>query len=168
MFGLLNVVCRPIGGLFGDMIYRATDNVWSKKLLLTFLGFGMGAFQVAIGLSNPTTESAMFGLIAGMAFFLEACNGANFAVVPHVHPFANGMSLSFSNSAHVRILTFLFIGIVSGIVGGFGNLGGIIFAIIFRYNGTHYGRSLWIIGVISLGANLAVSWIRPVPKSQMS
>jgi NNP family nitrate/nitrite transporter-like MFS transporter len=60
------------------------------------------------------------------------------------------------------------IGIVSGIVGGFGNLGGIIFAIIFRYNGAHYERSMWIIGVISLGANLVVSWIRPVPKSQMS
>jgi NNP family nitrate/nitrite transporter-like MFS transporter len=52
-------------------------------------------------------------------------------------------------------------------VGGMGNLGGIIFAIIIRYNGTHYSRSLWIIGVVSIAANLAVSWIRPVPKSQM-
>lgn len=58
------------------------------------------------------------------------------------------------------------LGIVSGIVGGLGNLGGIIFAIIFRYNGSNYGRSLWIIGVISLATNLAVSWIRPIPKSQ--
>jgi NNP family nitrate/nitrite transporter-like MFS transporter len=61
----------------------------------------------------------------------------------------------------------LSIGIVSGIVGGFGNLGGIVFAIIFRYNGSDYGKSMWIIGVISLVANLAVCWIRPVPKSQM-
>lgn len=60
----------------------------------------------------------------------------------------------------------LSLGIVSGIVGGLGNLGGIIFAIIFRYNGSNYGRSLWIIGVISLATNLAVSWIRPIPKSQ--
>jgi NNP family nitrate/nitrite transporter-like MFS transporter len=92
MFGLLNVVFRPAGGLFGDMVYRLTDNVWSKKLLLTFLGVSMGVFQLAIGLSNPSTEAAMFGLIAGLAFFLEASNGANFAVVPHVHPFANGKS----------------------------------------------------------------------------
>lgn len=167
MFGLLNVVCRPIGGLFGDLVYQATDNVWSKKLLLTFLGLAMGAFQLAIGLSNPTKESAMFGLIAGLAFFLEACNGANFAVVPHVHPFANGMS-SLSSPQIWSHTDSSLIGIVSGIVGGFGNLGGIIFAIIFRYNGAHYERSMWIIGVISLGANLAVSWIRPVPKSQMS
>ncbi|KAJ5682446.1 Nitrate transporter [Penicillium macrosclerotiorum] len=144
MFGLLNVVFRPAGGLFGDLIYRATGSIWSKKLLLSFMGLSMGAFQLAIGLSNPTSEATMFGLVAGLAFFLEACNGANFAVVPHVHPYANG--------------------IVSGIVGGFGNLGGIIFAIIFRYNGSQYGKSMWIIGVISLAANLAVSWIRPVPK----
>lgn len=148
MFGLLNVVFRPAGGLFGDLVYRYTDKVWSKKLLITFLGVSMGAFQLAIGLSNPSTEAAMFGLIAGLAFFLEASNGANFALVPHVHPFANG--------------------IVSGIVGGFGNLGGIVFAIIFRYNGSDYARSMWIIGVISLAANMAVSWIRPVPKSEMS
>ncbi|KAJ5493935.1 Major facilitator superfamily domain general substrate transporter [Penicillium fimorum] len=147
MFGLLNVVFRPAGGLFGDLVYRYTDKVWSKKLLITFLGVAMGAFQLAIGLSNPSTEASMFGLIAGLAFFLEASNGANFALVPHVHPFANG--------------------IVSGIVGGFGNLGGIIFAIIFRYNGSSYGRSMWIIGVVSLAANIAVCWIRPVPKSQV-
>lgn len=147
MFGLLNVVFRPAGGFLGDLIYRSTGTIWSKKLLLSFLGLAMGAFELAIGLSNPTSESQMFGLIAGLAFFLEACNGANFAVVPHVHPYANG--------------------VVSGLVGGFGNLGGIIFAIIFRYNGSDYGRSMWIIGVISVAANMAVSWIRPVPKNPL-
>ena len=144
MFGLLNVVFRPIGGLLGDVLYRMTGTVWSKKLLLSSLGLIMGGFVLAIGFTNPTSEGTMFGLVAGLALFLEACNGANFAVVPHVHPYANG--------------------IVSGIVGAFGNLGGIIFAIIFRYHGSDYGRSLWIIGAISLAANLAVSWIRPVPK----
>lgn len=59
------------------------------------------------------------------------------------------------------------IGIVSGIVGGFGNLGGIIFAIIFRYNGSDYGKSMWIIGAVSLAANLAVCWIPPVPRGQV-
>ncbi|PLB43574.1 nitrate transporter CrnA [Aspergillus steynii IBT 23096] len=147
MFGLLNVVFRPAGGFIADMLYHYTQSVWSKKLFLSFLGVVMGAFQLAMGLSNPKSEATMFGLTAGLGFFLEACNGANFAVVPHVHPFANG--------------------VVSGAVGGMGNLGGIIFAIIFRYNGNHYARSLWIIGVIVIAANLAVAWIRPVPKSQM-
>lgn len=144
MFGLLNVICRPAGGFVADILYRHTGHVWSKRLLLSSLGLIMGAFQLAIGLSNPSSDATMFGLMAGLAFFLEACNGANFAVVPHVHPYANG--------------------IVSGLVGGFGNLGGIVFAIVFRYNGVEYGRSLWVIGVISLVANLAVGWIHPVSR----
>ncbi|KAJ9201626.1 hypothetical protein DTO164E3_3519 [Paecilomyces variotii] len=148
MFGLLNVVFRPIGGYISDLIYRSTNNVWGKKMWLTFLGVIMGAFQLAIGLTNPRSQSAMFGLSAGLAFFLEACNGANFALVPHVHPYANG--------------------IVSGIVGATGNLGGIIFAIIFRYNGVQYGRSIWIIGAISIGIFVTLSWVRPVPKGQSS
>jgi NNP family nitrate/nitrite transporter-like MFS transporter len=90
MFGLLNVVFRPAGGFIADMLYKHTGAVWSKKLLLSFLGVVMGAFQLAIGLTDPRSEATMFGLTAGLAFFLEACNGANFAVVPHVHPFANG------------------------------------------------------------------------------
>ena len=90
MFGLLNVVCRPAGGLLSDALYRLTGTVWSKKILLSSLGIIMGAFQLAIGLTNPTTEATMFGLVAGLAFFLESCNGANFSLVPHVHPYANG------------------------------------------------------------------------------
>ena len=58
----------------------------------------------------------------------------------------------------------MIIGIVSGIVGGMGNFGGIIFAIVFRYNGTQYHRALWVIGFIVLGITLACSWIRPVPR----
>lgn len=107
----------------------------------------MGAFELAIGLANPHKEATMFGLVAGLAVFMDASNGANFAVVPHVHPFANG--------------------IVSGIIGATGNLGGIIFALIFRFNGAHYDRVIWIIGAISVGINLGVSWIQPVPKGQV-
>lgn len=94
MFGLLNAVFRPAGGFIADALYHQTQSVWSKKIFLSFLGIVMGAFQLAIGFSDPKNESTMFGLIAGMAFFLEACNGANFAVVPHVHPFANGKTVS--------------------------------------------------------------------------
>ncbi|KAF9883729.1 hypothetical protein FE257_003021 [Aspergillus nanangensis] len=148
MFGLLNVVFRPAGGFIADILYHYTDSIWAKKLFLSFLGIIMGVFQIVMGFSNPKTEAMMFGLTAGMAFFLEAANGANFAVVPHVYPHANGL--------------------VSGVVGGFGNLGGIIGAVIFRYNGHDYSRSLWIIGVLCIGTNLLVAWIRPVPRSQVA
>ncbi|MCJ1406206.1 hypothetical protein MMC19_000271 [Ptychographa xylographoides] len=146
MFGLLNIVFRPIGGILSDYVYRKT-NVWGKKYVVHCYAIVTGIFLIAIGVTNSKQTSTMFGLIAGMAFFLEGGNGANYALVPHVHPFANG--------------------IVSGCTGAAGNLGGIVFAIIFRYNGTNYGRVFWIIGIITIAINLAVSWIRPIPKGQI-
>lgn len=152
MFGLLNGAFRPLGGLVADWAYNATPGsggggLWAKKALIHAYGVITGAFLIAIGIVNPHSESAMFGLVAGMAFFLEGGNGLNFALVPHVHPHANG--------------------IVSGVTGAAGNLGGIVFAIIFRYHGTHYAKCFWIIGVMSIAMNLAVSWIRPIPKGQV-
>jgi MFS transporter, NNP family, nitrate/nitrite transporter len=151
MFGLLNIAFRPIGGLMSDFLYRKTGTVWAKKIWLHSLAILTGAFLLAIGLTNSHHQSTMFGLVAGMAFFLEAGNGANYSLVPHVHPHANG--------------------IVSGCTGAAGNLGGIIFSIIFRFDVTgktsHYGKTVWIIGVITIAVNLAVCWIRPIPKGQI-
>lgn len=162
MFGLLNIICRPAGGFVADFLYRTTQSLWSKKILLVSLGLITGAFQLAIGLTNPKTEATMFGLMAGLAFFLEACNGAIFSLVPHVYPFANG---ELTLNPRLNDFVLIIIGVVSGAVGGMGNFGGIIFAIIFRYNGSHYAQSLWIIGAISLAANVGISWIRPVAKN---
>ena len=124
--------------------------------------------MLAIGLSNPHDLSTMIGLVAGLAckfrsliphvvfkrpflnisiVFMDAGNGANYALVPHVHPYANG--------------------IVSGTIGATGNFGGIIGAIIFRYNGTHYNKSIWILGILAITINIAGCWIRPIPKSQI-
>jgi NNP family nitrate/nitrite transporter-like MFS transporter len=147
MFGLLNVVYRPMGGLIADFLYRKTGTVWAKKIWLVFLAVITGVFLIAIGVTDPKDKSTLVGLIAGMAFFLEAGNGANFAYVPHVFPQANG--------------------VVSGFTGAFGNLGGIVYAIVFRYNGTDYGKSLIIIGAMSIGMNLPGLFIKPFPKGQI-
>jgi NNP family nitrate/nitrite transporter-like MFS transporter len=124
MFGLLNVVTRPLGGIGADLIYKYTKNLWLKKALLHGVGVIAGALLIVIGKLNPHDQSTMFGLIAVMAVFLEAGNGVNYALVPHVYPAQNG--------------------IISGIVGAVGNLGGIVYAIIFRYQtnskGTEYDK----------------------------
>jgi NNP family nitrate/nitrite transporter-like MFS transporter len=52
-------------------------------------------------------------------------------------------------------------------VGAIGNFGGIIFAIIFRYNGTQYHRVFWIMGIMVIALNLAFIWVRPIPKHQI-
>ena len=105
------------------------------------------AMLLVVGLVNPKSVNAMVPLVAvGLAFFLAGANGLTFSLVPHVHPQANG--------------------VVSGFTGACGNLGGIVFAIIFRY-GSSYGTSIWIIGAIVIGINVAVSWIKPVPTGQV-
>lgn len=146
MFGLLNVVYRPLGGIIADLLYKRVPNVWIKKVWMHSLGVITGVFLIVIGVLNPHDQSTMFGLIAGMAFFLEAGNGSNFALVPHVNPHANG--------------------VVSGMTGATGNFGGIIFAIVFRYH-TSYATSFWIIGVITVALNLALCWVPPVSKKQI-
>lgn len=147
IFGLLNVVWRPLGGVVGDIAYKYTSSVWSKKVLLHTYGIGTGALLLATGLVNPTEVGTMLALVTvGVAFFLAGANGLTFSLVPHVHPQANG--------------------VVSGFTGACGNLGGVVFAIVFRY-GRSYGESIWIIGVMVVAINLAVCWIRPVPKGQM-
>ena len=96
MFGLLNVVTRyclrrhclstlsiltchssrPLGGIISDLLYKhVSTNLWLKKGWILLVGIISGAFLIAIGLLNPQDETTMFGLIAGMAFFLEAGNG---------------------------------------------------------------------------------------------
>ncbi|KAI0136695.1 major facilitator superfamily domain-containing protein [Xylariales sp. AK1849] len=150
MFGFLNFVTRPLGGAISDIVYRSfRRSVWAKKICIITCGILTGLILIIIGQVNPSNQSTMFGLIALMAIFLEAGNGANFSLVPHVHPHANGF--------------------VSGITGAGGNLGGIIFAIIFRFmdNGTDYAKAFWIIGIITIVMNLVLSWVPPLPKGQV-
>jgi NNP family nitrate/nitrite transporter-like MFS transporter len=45
-----------------------------------------------------------------------------------------------------------------------GNFGGVIFTIIFRYNGSDYAKAMWTIGIVVIGVNILVCWVRPVPK----
>ena len=72
----------------------------------------------------------------------------NYALVPHVHPYANG--------------------IISGITGASGNFGGIIFSIIIKSLGNKkYGEAIWIMGVISIIVNVVVFVIPPIPKNQI-
>ena len=168
MFGLLIVFFRPAGGFIGDLIYEYTNgSLWAEKAWIHFVGVTTGVFLIAIGMTNPHNLGKMICLIAGMAFFLEAGNGANFALVPHVHPHANGepyTSLLILHSLRRNHANVFRIGIISGVIGASGNLGGIILAIIFRYNGTHYSKVFWIIGIMVIAINLSVSWIRLIPK----
>lgn len=58
-------------------------------------------------------------------------------------------------------------GLITGVAGAAGDLGGIVYLLIARYNGTDYAKVFWIVGIVNIVASLMVAWIRPVPKGQL-
>ena len=91
MYGLLNAVFRPLGGIMSDLIYRLTGSLWAKKVLIHTLAAIMGVFMIVIGILDSKHKAVMVGLMTGLAFFEEAGNGSVFSLLPHVHPTSNGM-----------------------------------------------------------------------------
>ncbi|CAE6377573.1 unnamed protein product [Rhizoctonia solani] len=147
IYGLLNVWTRPLGGLIGDVVYRRWG-VPGKKWFMLLCGFLEGAMAIALGLyiemhhTNGSTPqlATIIGVFVIMAIFNEAGCGANFALVPHCNPYSNGL--------------------MSGIVGSMGNLGGIIFGLVFRFQPAPLGKAFWICGVIIVVLNASLVWIR--------
>ncbi|KAB5593145.1 Nitrate transporter [Ceratobasidium theobromae] len=147
IYGLLNIFTRPLGGLIGDMVYRRWG-VPGKKWWMLLCGFVEGALSIGLGLyieshhkhgSTPDLAT-IIGIFVVMAIFNEAGCGANFALVPHCNPYSNGL--------------------MSGIVGSMGNLGGIIFALVFRFQPAPLGKAFWICGIIIMTLNASLAWIR--------
>lgn len=150
IFGFLNVATRPLGGFVSDYLYKVTGRgLWAKKAWIVVCGVLAGAFLIVLGQLHPRTPGVAIGLVSLTAVFIEAGNGANFGLIPHVHPQANG--------------------VVSGITGAAGNLGGVIFSIIFRFmgDGTDYAKAFWVIGIIYLFLNIVLCWVSPLPRGQI-
>ncbi|GAA5870769.1 hypothetical protein JCM3774_001673 [Rhodotorula dairenensis] len=151
VFGFMNIVTRPAGGFLGDALYRRYG-VKGKKYITIALGFLQGAMALAFGLYALTKYNAgerpsvgvTMALVVLMGIFCEVANGTNFSLVPHCNPFSGGT--------------------VVGIVGSSGNLGGIIFAIMFRYLPKRGYTMAWIAsGAFAMGINLFCILL-PTPK----
>ncbi|KAH9836835.1 major facilitator superfamily domain-containing protein [Rhodofomes roseus] len=147
IYGLLNIFSRAFGGYFGDMVYRRFG-VPGKKYLTLALGVIQGILSIALGVyidsrSDPSL-AAVIVIFVILALFNEAGNGANFSLVPHCNPNSNGF--------------------MTGIVGAWGNLGGVFFALIFRMQPKPYGKAFWISGIVAVVVNLLLLPIR-VPRT---
>lgn len=143
IYGLLNVFTRPLGGYFGDLVY-VKFGVPGKKYLTITCGVAQGLLSLGLGLymnnhSHPSL-AVIIVIFVILAIFNEVANGINFSLVPHCNPNSNGF--------------------MTGIVGGMGNLGGVLFAIIFRFDPSPPGKAFWICGVITIGVNLLLCMIR--------
>lgn len=139
MLGLLNVVFRPLGGYISDLLYDRWPTPWVKKIWMLTCGFLMGVFCLYTGLYKDISMAGVIVSLAFMSLFMEMGNGANFSLVPHTNPHHTG--------------------IVSGTTGAFGNAGGVLFSLAFRFstfsNGSvDYMSALWYLGVAIMGTNV--------------
>ncbi|GAA5923100.1 uncharacterized protein JCM15063_003534 [Sporobolomyces koalae] len=142
MFGLLNIVARPFGGMVGDVLYRRLDQrrgVLAKKFWMSGLCVLGGVLALLVGLLNLAQAPSFIALISVLAFVVEAGNGACYALLPHVNPHINGL--------------------MGGVVGGSGNLGGIVMSTVARYASTP--QTVWIIGIFGISLGALISLINP-------
>ncbi|KAH0839337.1 major facilitator superfamily domain-containing protein [Lanmaoa asiatica] len=147
IYGFLNVFSRPLGGYCGDLIYKKLG-VPGKKYFMVALGLVQGLFSIGLGVyidNHPEPSlTVIITLFVVLAIINEAANGVNFSLVPHCNP-----CKSFAPQ-------------LNGIVGAMGNLGGVLFAVIFRFQPTPAGKAFQTSGITAMVVNIILSAI-PVP-----
>ncbi|EGS18098.1 putative inorganic anion transmembrane transporter protein [Thermochaetoides thermophila DSM 1495] len=99
IFGFLNFITRPLGGAISDFLYAHPPTskiqpLWYKKAWILSCGLLSGTILLILSrfasVSSPS-QATIVVLVVLAAVFLEAGNGANFSLLPHVHPEANGL-----------------------------------------------------------------------------
>ncbi|MGB3571536.1 MAG: MFS transporter [Phormidesmis sp.] len=103
-YAFMNLVSRPGGGII-------SDSVGSRKWTMTVLLIGMGVGYLLFGMVGSSWPlSAAVLLVMACSFFVQAAEGATFALVPLVKPRITGQ--------------------VAGNVGAYGNVGAIAYLTI--------------------------------------
>ncbi|GAA6002789.1 hypothetical protein JCM10207_007682 [Rhodosporidiobolus poonsookiae] len=147
LFGLLNLVARPFGGIMGDVYYRhfgERRGLLAKKFWIAILCSLGGVLALLVGLLDLDAPASLIGLISVLAIFIEAGNGATYALLPHVNSHINGL--------------------MGGVVGGSGNLGGIVFSTIARFSSIP--KTIWVVGVVGIAVGGMIALIHPIPRNK--
>ncbi len=109
-FAFVNLVARPGGGLI-------SDKLGSRKNTMAFLTGGLGIGYLIMSMIKPGTFSGSLGITVAVlitmlaSFFVQAGEGATFAMVPLVKKRVTGQ--------------------IAGLVGAYGNVGAVAYLTIF-------------------------------------
>ena len=109
-FAFVNLVARPGGGLI-------SDKLGSRKNTMAFLTGGLGIGYLIMSMIKPGTFSGGLGITVAVlitmlaSFFVQAGEGATFALVPLVKKRVTGQ--------------------IAGLVGAYGNVGAVTYLTIF-------------------------------------
>ncbi|CCM02700.1 uncharacterized protein FIBRA_04806 [Fibroporia radiculosa] len=134
VYGVQNVYSRPLGGYLGDLIYRRFGAT-GKKYLTLGLGILQGFLSIALGVYiDRRKDPPRFDdqPISAMWLMLSPKFGLGFVL----------------NRTLMRHFSLMIV--QTGIVGGMGNLGGVLFALIFRMQPTPPGKEFWISGIFAI------------------
>lgn len=112
-FAILNLVSRPLGGVLSDVV--ASRRRWMATLLG---GLSLG-FVALSTVSGDWPVAAAFGLVVVTSLFAQLGNGAVYAIVPLVNKRASGQ--------------------IAGMVGAYGNAGGIAFLTVLLFASNQVG-----------------------------
>lgn len=134
-FGLMNLVARALGGLTSDYMNRRFG--MKGRLYVQFLTLCLeGALVIVLSRCHSLGVcAAVYVLIAISA---QSAGGSTFGIVPYL------------NEA--------FTGTVTGLVGAGGNVGGVVFGVIFRATATRQDGLLYM-GAIIMASSLFTSCI---------
>ncbi|CAG8540198.1 3014_t:CDS:1 [Acaulospora colombiana] len=158
IFGLLNIFSRASGGLTSDYLNRRLG-VRGRLFCQFFFFFFQGAAFILFRFTSGTLSGAIVTMILisyftevinqlllhltamgindnlflSFALQMQVCCGTSFAIVPYLDPAA--------------------VGIVSGLVGSGGNMGGLVFAAIFKAFSSDILNGFLVIGVIVIASS---------------
>jgi MFS transporter, NNP family, nitrate/nitrite transporter len=134
-FAFMNLVARPTGGLMSDLLGSRR-----RTLLVLLLGLAVG--YAGMAMIRPTWPVALAMLVAmTCSFFVQAGEGATYAVVPLVKKRVSGQ--------------------ISGLVGAYGNVGALLFLTLLLFAGPTV--FFLTIGASAVLASIACRWL-PEPE----
>jgi NNP family nitrate/nitrite transporter-like MFS transporter len=134
IFGWMNLFARGIGGFLSDMTsatYGMRGRLWIQTATLIAEGT-----LVCIFSTTHTLGMAIFVMVI-FSIFVQAAEGSTFGIVPYVNYSVTGS--------------------ISGIVGAGGNVGGVIFSLLFLQHGDRKAF-LWM-GCLVLMSSILTAFI---------
>jgi NNP family nitrate/nitrite transporter-like MFS transporter len=141
IFGFMNIFARALGGIASDragLRWGTRGKGWLLAGVLLLEGMGLIAFARAGSFPVAILLMLVFAL------FLKMANGAVYGIVP------------FINKKNV--------GLISGVVAAGGNLGGMIFGFLFRWESITYKWAFTDIGIAVIMVSVIIfftRWQRP-------
>lgn len=132
LFGLMCIFARAVGGYASDI--ANLNHGMRGRTMVHFVSFGFQALFLYL-YSRTTDLFWSIGYLVTFGFFVQACAGTTYAIVPYVLPRLTGAT--------------------SGVVGAGGNLGAMCWGFLFKGVGSHADSFKYLSIFVGVAAGLS-------------